>query len=129
GIISLAFTPGFSEVALQQLGAGNLVDDVTSPFRIEIPREIRNHFRGGQRMQSGDILVRPRILNLTEQSFERFVVCRQYLKRRAARPCRSKSRCGAEACLRWARAGRTAGIRRSSLIAALPGWPNVRLNG
>src|SRR6195256_7093734 len=86
GVVGIALAPRLREVALQQLDVGNLVDVVAGLVLLEILGEIRHHFGRRQRMQLGDILVRPRGLNLTEQSLEGLVVARSNLKWRAARP-------------------------------------------
>src|SRR5260370_873249 len=90
---------GIGEVALQQLDVGDLVDVVAGLVGLEILGEIRHHFRRRQRVQPGDIFVRPCGLDLAEQPLEGLVVARRDLERRSARS-QSETGSGAEARLR-----------------------------
>ncbi len=76
---------GFGEVALQQLDVGHLVDVVAGLVLLEILGEVGHHLGRRQRMQFGDVLVRPRGLDLTEQTLEGFIVSRLDFQRRLAR--------------------------------------------
>ena len=85
GVVGLALAPGFREVALQQLDVGDLVDVVAGLVLLEVLGEVRHHFGRGQRVQLGDVLVRPCGLDVAEQALEGLVVVRLDLQRRAAR--------------------------------------------
>src|ERR1700737_3703244 len=45
GVVGIALAPGFREVTLQELDAGNLVDGVAGLVLGEIPGEVRHHLR------------------------------------------------------------------------------------
>ena len=123
GEIGFAFAPGFGEVALQQLDVGHLVDVVAGLVLLEILGEVGHHLGRRQRMQFGDVLVRPCGLDLTEQTLEGFIVSRLDFQRRLVRSQPKATQAGAEAGLgarafgSRSRSRRVGGGRR---MAALP---------